>query len=234
MKILAVGDIHTKSWLIYELAELLEFYDKIVFVGDYADNFNTPPIKTLGTWKALHTFMQSNPDKVEAVIGNHDYAYIHPEIAGRSSGWNAMIMHLLGMPENKFLKDWLLTLPVTVKLDGVTFSHAGVTNEWNGKEDVASLWNDASPIWARPPEFGGSTTYKNIKQVFGHNPSQTIWNPAPNAWCIDTFSEHPDNRPVGDQTLLEIIDGEEFNVFELKQINDENNSDLSGFEDFLS
>ena len=238
MKVLAVGDLHTKSWLIYDIAELIDLYDKIVFVGDYVDNWNTNPMQSIGTWKALHTFMQSHPDKVHAVIGNHDYSYIHPEIAGRSSGWNAVTFTLLNSPENKFLKDWLLTLPITQKIDGVTYSHAGLTDQWNGKEDVQSLWNDYSPIWARPPQFGGHVTYKNIPQVIGHNPSETVWNPAPQVWCIDTFSQKQDGSPIGDHTLLEIIDGKEFNVFELTAIETEpetnDNSNSPSIEDLLS
>lgn len=212
MKILAVGDVHTKQWMIYEIAELVDLYDKIVFVGDYVDNWNTSPAKSIDTWKTLHMFMQPHPDKVHAVIGNHDYAYIHPEIAGRSSGWNPVTFALLNSPENKYLKDWLLTLPVTLKLDGVTFSHAGVTEQWNGKEDIPSLWNDLSPIWARPPKFGGAARYKNIKQVFGHNPSETIWEVQPNVWCVDTFSTKSNGDEIGDRSLLEIIDGVTFNI----------------------
>lgn len=234
MKTLAIGDIHAKSWIFYEVAEVLDFYDKIVFVGDYVDNWGSGAIKSIASWKTLYMFMQSNPGKVHAVIGNHDYAYIHPEIAGRSSGWDPMTFSLLNTPENKFLKDWLLTLPVTLELDGVTFSHAGVTDQWNGREDIPSLWNDASPIWARPRQFGGNVTYKQIPQVIGHNPSQEIWNPEPHVWCIDTFSEHQDNSPIGDRSLLEIIDGKEFNVFTLETKNNENNNDPSGFEDQVS
>jgi len=234
MKILAVGDVHTRSWMFYEVAELLEHYDKVVFLGDYVDNWNTPTHKSLGAWKTLHMLMQSHPDKVHAVIGNHDYAYIHPEIAGRSSGWSPDTFTALTFPENKYLKDWLLTLPVTIELDGVTFSHAGVTEQWNGQLDVPSLWNDASPIWARPRQFGGNIKYKDIPQVIGHNPSPEIWNPEPQVWCVDTFSEHQDNSPIGDQSLLEIIDGKEFNIFTLENIQNENNDNTSSVEDQVS
>lgn len=237
MKVLAVGDIHTKSWIFYEVAEVMDDYDQVVFLGDYADNWNTDPMKTIGTWKTLHTMMQGNP-KIKAVIGNHDYAYIHPEIAGRSSGWNPVTFTLLNAPENKFLKDWLLTLPAILKLDGVYYSHAGITNEYAPKDEVfngtvQALWNDNSPIWARPRQFGGNITYKNVPQVIGHNPSETVWNPEPNIWCIDTFSQHQDGSPIGDQTLLEIIDGKEFNVFELKQ-KDENNDNSTSVKDQVS
>lgn len=234
MKILAVGDVHTKQWMIYEIAELVDLYDAVVFVGDYADNFNTSPTHSMATWRLIRQLMQSQPDKVHAVIGNHDYSYIHPEIAGRSSGWHPVTFTLLNTPENKKIKDWLLSLPYKIKLDGVTFSHAGITNEWDGKDDVYGLWNDTSPIWARPKELGGNSTYKNFPQVIGHNPSKAIWNPEPHVWCIDTFSEDQNNKFIGDQTMLEIVDGKEFNVIDVKQILDENNDDLPNFEDFLS
>lgn len=231
MKILAVGDIHTKQWIIYEIAELIDHYDAVVFVGDYADNWNTPPTQSIATWRLLKNLAQ-NP-KVHAVIGNHDYAYIHPEIAGRSSGWSHVTFTLLNTPEKKTLREWLLSLPVTLELDGVTFSHAGITNEWNGEEDVYSLWNDTSPIWARPPQMGGHITYKDITQVIGHSPVREIWNPTPNVWCIDTFSQHQDNSFIGDKSLLEIVDGKEFNIIKLDEIQNDNNN-TSGFEDHVS
>lgn len=232
MKILAIGDIHTKQWILYEIAELIDHYDAIVFVGDYADNWNTPPTHSLAAWRLLKQLAE-NP-KVHIVIGNHDYAYIHPEIAGRSSGWNQVTFTLLNSPEKKPLKNWLLSLPYKVELDGVTFTHAGITNEWDGDESVYGLWNDTSPIWARPREMGGNSTYKNILQVIGHNPSKGIWNPAPNVWCIDTFSQDQQNNFIGDQTILEIIDGKEFNILKLKEIHNENNDNTSGVENKVS
>ena len=233
MKILSIGDLHTKSWIIEEVEKLVDNYDAVVFVGDYADNWNTGPGQAMATWRLLKMLMDSNPN-VHAVIGNHDYAYIHPEIAGRSSGWNPITYQLINAPENKKIKDWLLSLPVVLELDGVSYSHAGITEQWNGELDVASLWNDQSPIWARPREFGGSVTYKNIKQVIGHNASEKIWQPQEGVWCIDTFSEHQDNTPIGDQTLLEIVDGKEFNIIKLKEIQNEDNNNPSGEQDSVS
>lgn len=233
MKILAVGDVHTKTWMFYEIAELVDFYDHIVFVGDFVDNFNTAPTQSMAAWRLMRQFMQAEPKKVHALIGNHDYAYIHNEIAGRSSGFNHMTFTLINTPQNKKIKDWLLGLPLTLELDGVLYSHAGVTNEWTGKDGVLDVWNDASPIWARPKQLGGQVTYKDVPQVFGHNPSKKIWNPEPKAWCIDTFSQDQNNNYIGDKTLLEVVDGKEFNVIELKEIN-ENNSNTSSVEDTIS
>lgn len=206
MKILAVGDIHTKIWIIEEIKKLAGNYDHVVFCGDYADNWNTGPAQSIATWRALKSFMNKNKN-VHAVIGNHDYAYIHPEIAGRSSGWNQVTFTLLNAPENKQLKNWLLTLPAVFELYGITFSHAGVTEAWNGSFEVYDLWSDVSPIWARPRDWGGVGSYKSIPQVIGHNASKAIWNPQAGIWCIDTFSEYSDNTPIGDYTVLEINNG---------------------------
>lgn len=216
MKILAIGDIHTKNWIIDEVEKIMDDYDAVVFCGDYADNWNTNPTHSMATWRLLKSLMNQN-SKVHAVIGNHDFAYIHPQIAGRSSGWNAVTYQLINSPENKTIKTWLESLPPVLELDGVTFSHAGITEEWNGQTDVWSLWEEVSPIWARPREYGGRITYKKIPQVIGHNASQKIWNPQEGIWCIDTFSENQQNEPIGDQTFLEIIDGKEFKVLTLKK-----------------
>ena len=220
-KILAVGDIHTKIWIIEEIEKLVDKYDHVVFCGDYADNWNTGPVQTILTWRALKDLYDNNPN-VGAVIGNHDYAYIHPEIAGQSSGWNAMTFTLLNAPENKDLKDWLLSLPVVLELEGITFSHAGVTEDWNGGFEVRDLWDDPSPIWARPLGWGGRARYKEIPQVIGHNPHETITQLQKGVWCIDTFSETPHNKPIGDHTILEINNGK----YEKIQI--KNNSGSSG------
>jgi len=232
-RVLAIGDVHTKTWIIDQVAELVDDYDHIVFCGDYADNFNTVASATLDTWRKLKLFTDSNP-KVHAVLGNHDYSYLHKEIAGRSSGWNPVTFQLINAPENKDLRDWLLSLPIIFQLEGVSYSHAGITEDWNGEYDSFSLWSDVSPIWARPKEFGGNVTYKPILQVIGHNTSESIWQPAPTVWCIDTFSEHRDNTPAGDFTVLEIINATQFNKRKLKENKNENNNNTASFETEIS
>lgn len=207
MRILSVGDIHTKIWVIDKIVEIMDNYDHIVFCGDFVDDWSSLPTKSLDTWHRMKRLIDDNPDKVHITIGNHDYAYIHQEIAGHSSGWNPITYTMINTPENKYLKDWLLALPVVIELDGVTFSHAGITENWNGEFDVFSLWDNNSPIWARPE----GTKYKKIKQVMGHTPQLTCNKIEPNIWFIDTFSTYRDGLPIGDQTVLEIIDGEQFN-----------------------
>ncbi len=233
MKILAIGDIHTKTWIIDAVEKIADQYDAVVFCGDYADNWNTGPSHIIATWRDLKMLMEEKTH-VQAVIGNHDFAYIHPEIAGRSSGWDPITYQLINAPENKKIKNWLVSLPVIIELDDVSFSHAGITNGWNGGLDVQSLWQEESPIWARPAKYGGRVTYKEIPQVVGHNASEHIWEISKNVWCIDTFSEHRDNTPIGDYTVLEIIDGKQFNIIKLKEKQNDNNSNTTNFETQLS
>jgi predicted MPP superfamily phosphohydrolase len=155
-KILAIGDIHTKIWIIEKVARIINDYDKVIFCGDFADDFNAGPQDTLNTWSYMKGLQIKNRSKVELVMGNHDYIYVN-NTPSSQSGYNPMTHVLIDAPENKNLKEWLTDLPVIIEIDGVTYSHAGIASEWSGAEDVTGLWDDTSPLWARP---GGSITYK--------------------------------------------------------------------------
>lgn len=231
MKVLAIGDIHTKTWILELVEDLVDYYDHVVFCGDYADDYDVSAGYTLATWRTLKILMKKYPDKVHAVLGNHDYAYLHPQIAGVSSGFDPHTYTMINTPENKRLKNWLLSLPIVFELDGVTYSHAGVTEEWDGEFDLASIWHEASPIWARPPDLRGNIHYKKIPQVIGHNSYETCKKITEDVWCIDTFSTYPDGKPVGDYTVLEIIDGKEFNI---KKLLDEHYNNTARIETEVS
>lgn len=202
-KILAIGDIHTKIWIIEKVAKVIDHYDKVIFCGDYADDFKASPQDTLNTWNSLKDMQSQNRSKIELVIGNHDYIYVN-DTPSLQSGYNPMTHVLIDAPENKSLKGWLTGLPVVIEIDGVAYSHAGIANEWSGLQDVGGLWNDTSPIWARP---NSSITYKDTPQVFGHTPSETCYEIKHGVWCIDTFSTMPDGTPFSDGSVLQVIDG---------------------------
>ena len=205
-RILVVGDIHAKIWIIEKVAKVIEDYDKVIFCGDYADDFSASPQDTLNTWNALKDLQTKNQDKIELVIGNHDYIYVN-DTPSLQSGYNPITRVLIDSPENKDLKEWLIGLPVIIEIDGVAYSHAGIANQWSGVEDVTGLWNDISPIWVRP---SGSISYKDVPQVFGHAPSVTCYEVKRGVWCIDTFSTMPDGTSFGDGSVLQVIDGKQF------------------------
>ncbi len=211
-RVLAIGDIHTKNWIIDKVSEVISDYDSIVFCGDYADDFDASPQDTLNTWKKLKDLQTKHRIKVNLVLGNHDYIYVY-DTPSMQSGYNPITHILIDAPENKNLRKWLMSLPISIEIDNVTYSHAGITNEWSGKQDVNGLWNDVSPIWARPTK---DISYKGISQVFGHTPIDSCIEIQERVWCIDTFSNMPDGSSIGDGSMLEVIDGRNFSKVYLK------------------
>lgn len=223
MKVLSVGDIHTKTWIFDLVEQVIDNYDAVVFVGDYADDFGAPALRSIQTWKRLHD-MWTKYQKIYPVQGNHDYVYcshIHPQ----QSGYNHTTQMLIDAPENAGLKSWVSQLPFVLEIDGVSYAHAGIDKRWNGENDDLSMWADTSPIWARP-EWA---EYKNIKQVVGHTPQKTVTEVEPGIWVIDTFSTYPNGDQYGDGTMLEVLDGKQF-----KKIKINDNSNPTSFKGGLS
>lgn len=210
MKTLAIGDIHTKVWIVDEVEKLVGKYDAIVFVGDYADDWNKDALDTIDTWQKLYFLQQAHPEKVKLVLGNHDFIYSR-KTPTLQSGYNSITQLAINSPANNYLKQWLLGLPITLEVDGVTFSHAGVAKGWDGTQEMSDLWQDNSPIWVRP----SWAEYLQIPQVFGHTPQATCTELHPNIWAIDTFSTRSDGTPIGDHTVLEIKDGKKFKKVKL-------------------
>lgn len=219
MKVLAVGDIHTKMWIIDEVEKMIDNYDAVVFVGDYADDWHSGPLQSIETWEKLYDLQVKYYDKVHLVVGNHDYIYLH-RTPTTASGYNNLTQLILNASENEKLKKWLLAMPVIREIDGVVYSHAGITDLFKNEYTVEFLWTDVSPLWARP--FG--TKYVECPQVFGHTPSKTCWEVQPNIWCIDTFSTYQDDTPIGDYTVLEITDGTTFNKIKMEKPNGHNDN----------
>lgn len=66
------------------------------------------------------------------------------------SGYNPMTHVLIDAPENKNLKEWLTGLPVIIEIDGVSYSHAGITNKWAGSGDwirTSDLGVNSAPLY---------------------------------------------------------------------------------------
>lgn len=211
-KVLAIGDIHTKSWIIDAVRRVIDNYDSIVFCGDYADTWGPSAGDTIATWYALAELQADYPNKVKPVLGNHDYIYVH-RTTSLQPGYNPATQIFIDAPENATLRVWLSSMPITLELDGVTYSHAGIDQRWNGGYTTDDIWNDFSPIWVRP----SYAQYKQIPMVFGHTPQKTVTELVPGAWAIDTFSTYPDGTPIGDGTVLEVTNGTVFTPVSLVQ-----------------
>lgn len=176
MKILAVGDMHRKLDMAKQLVSfaLKQKYDHIVFVGDYADNFQGNAEDAIELWR----FMLDHPNIPEGFIiplmGNHDFAYAHGAemelLFGTrkvQSGYDPMTALSVTTANEKEMAE---KFALSTEIDGVTYSHAGFSQRWLDEEkirkeraanfrgnqelaDVEALFScQYSPIWQRPAD----------------------------------------------------------------------------------
>lgn len=207
-RVLAIGDIHTKNDILLKVSAIAHKYDKVVFIGDYVDDWGKPAISSLIALKMLMEMDKKNKGKFIFLMGNHDYTYISDK-KGISSGFNYSFDRLINSGIHEEVLDFMKSFKYMYMIDGVNYSHAGITKTWDGIE----YWSNDSPIWARHQE----QFVTSYPQVTGHTPVETCkkLEGYDNFWCIDTFSTYPNGDSIGDGTVLEIIDGKEFNVIEL-------------------
>lgn len=204
MKILVLGDTHAHT--TWKDVVKKENYDKVIFLGDYFDNFSRPSADfQLQNFKEIVEFCEKNNGIV--LLGNHEYHYMHPK--EKYSGFNydnryKAHDYLMELWNKKILK------PVHIEND-IIFSHAGVSKTWLKEvahlEDVKDIVEKAdfesfkfnyltgvsysgntissSPIWIRPNSLL-SDKVDGYTQVVGHTPLRSI-HVQDNVWFCDTM-----------------------------------------------
>lgn len=205
-KVLAVGDIHQKEWIIDKIEKTAKDYDFVVLTGDYVDNWGSSSLDRVKMFHRMMLFTANTPNLV-ALSGNHDLCYHDKRYMGMYSGWDYAAQMLI-TNDHPEITDWLEKLPQTHIIDGVIYSHAGCTDDWDENRDPMA---EDGHMWVRPQDGYVYRPY----QVFGHTPHRTCTEVQQNVWCIDTFSQYPDGTHFGDCTVLEVADGENFNVIRL-------------------
>lgn len=204
-KVLAVGDIHQKDWIIDKVRKIADQYDHVVLCGDYVDNWGATAQDRIDMFHKMIDFTKEVKNAI-VLSGNHDLCYHDKDLAGMYSGWDYEAQELVNNdPE---IKLWLADIRHVEFIDGVAYSHAGLTADWD--ENREPMAPDGH-MWVRPYD---GYVYRPF-QVFGHTPSTTCTEVQENVWCIDTFSQYRDGQHVGDCTVLEIIDGKKFNKISL-------------------
>lgn len=126
-KTLVCGDLHTKFNILEKVQKRAENYDKVVFLGDYVDEWDTVPDASYNLLNELITYKKENPDKVVLILGNHDFSewYGKPfACSGFNPTTHTLVSDLLNKDNN-----WKL-FQIAYAQDGVLFTHAGVTKEW--------------------------------------------------------------------------------------------------------
>lgn len=238
MKMLVLGDLHCKPWILDAFCQDAEQYDKIIFLGDACDNFGCTQSDNFSTLIAIADYKEKLGDKFVWLLGNHDWGYYDNSV--KMSGHiehDSVLIH-------DFLKQRKDSWDIVYKGGGYLFSHAGVTNEfikhpvWRSGMGVAKMinrlkahpgWSNPlnnvglscggyslvpSPLWMRPEDLARRDlqllAMRGCKQVVGHTPVHDIQFHQ-GMLCIDTFSQYRDGTPYGDQTAL-LIDGEKLYI----------------------
>lgn len=200
MKTLIVPDIHNKVWVFDKLQTVIKNHniDKLVFVGDYFDDWVTTPKDYRDTCEKLLEF--KNTYDCTFLLGNHDAPYLTGEYQHYTTSY----------PDVRYdVRTTLIALEpqIVTKVDGYLISHAGVKNriksEWfescvDKIQMVKSLdSNGWSPLWIRPNELGRSKQ----PQIVGHTPVVDVVN-RHNVWYVDTLSTYSNGEPIGNYSVL--------------------------------
>ena len=224
MKIAIIGDLHGKNCYKKLLKDKIESFDKIIFMGDYSDDswITFTDKEIVDNLKEVIEFKKKYKDKVELLIGNHDFQYIvgYPT-ASRYRETYAKEMHQIFGENEKLFKMIFIA-------NDYIFTHAGITNGWTNyikkkyniekiginnieeeinkvyaedKEDcnIVSFrrggWNNfAGPLWADTEDLL-EDAWIGYNQVVGHNrvkPRSVIKKENYNIFLADHFDTNQD------------------------------------------
>ena len=224
MKIAIIGDLHGKNCYKKLLKDKIESFDKIIFMGDYSDDswITFTDKEIVDNLKEVIEFKKKYQNKVELLIGNHDFQYIvgYPT-ASRYRETYAKEMHQIFNENEKLFKMIFIA-------NDYIFTHAGITNGWTNyikkkykiekidinnieeeinkgyaadKEDcnIVSFrrggWNNfAGPLWADTEDLL-EDAWTNYNQVVGHNrvkPRSVIKKENYNIFLADHFDTNQD------------------------------------------
>ena len=219
-KVFIIPDVHLKPWMFEKASQLIleGSYDAVVMLGDLVDDWYQEKNLDLynETFDAAVAFANKHKNTFWC-YGNHDVSYLWEAM---ESGYSYYARETVVKSINN------LTVALTpenigfiYKIDNVVFSHGGLTESFVmrhfgdnqidfdsmflriNKMGKAELWQDDSPIWARP-QYGGISLYSmELLQVVGHTPVRTALDEG-NILTLDTFSTYTDGRPIGDERFV--------------------------------
>lgn len=136
MKVLCVGDIHAKPWVVHAVELLKDGYDRIIFLGDYVDDWGADPDLSREALEAVFHFYHQNRFKVVVLRGNHDFSeyYGYQKKEFMCSGFNFGVHNEC---QALFKDNWenMLTCYIVHghtgdPMNDYWVSHAGITNGW--------------------------------------------------------------------------------------------------------
>jgi predicted phosphodiesterase len=123
MKTITIGDLHGRDcWKQVDVNK----YDKVIFIGDYTDSFTAKDGEIRTNLLEITLLKKEHPDKVELLIGNHDFNYMFREDNFYCSGYRPSMHDSLWVifNENKKL------FKVAHQEGDYLFTHAGIHSLW--------------------------------------------------------------------------------------------------------
>lgn len=126
MKVLFVGDVHNHYYMFDDVERLDKEYnfDRIIFLGDYVDDWNTTNKESIETLNKVFALKNSNPDKYTFCIGNHELSYMGYPCSGHKYELGEVVEGLLR--DNINLLDFYAEVLLGNKIFICT--HSGITN----------------------------------------------------------------------------------------------------------
>lgn len=227
MKVLVIPDIHLKPKMLIEANQIMKTgnADMAIFLGDIADDWGCAHCVDLykTVYDGVISFKEKYPN-TKFCYGNHDLAYwLSLPCSGTDICHLGVIANMVGQLQFAYGKD----AAVIHRIDNVLFSHAGLTANYlrqffsreiemgisdddlieriNYLDDKDKrLWNDNSPIWARPQHQEKMSKLsrlhlwkpKTYLQVVGHTPLKSP-EQEQNLLSCDTFSTYSDGSQYG-------------------------------------
>lgn len=133
MKVLVIPDIHGNyKAALKNIEEHKDEVDKVVVLGDYVDDFdeslNGKPM--VDGFSKLMEYKKKEPEKFDILFGNHCLSYISQTRDGECvSGHHKMYAR----DYRKMFEEAIDLVDIISEIDGVLFSHAGVSQNWLNK-----------------------------------------------------------------------------------------------------
>ncbi len=205
-RILVIPDSHLKAFIFQDAAQLLDTKkaDYAVCLMDIPDDWNQQYNLDLydSMFQSVMEFQKKHPDTLWC-YGNHDCSYLWRK---RESGYSDPAANLVNMRLNQLIREIPEeNIKYLFRRDRLIFSHGGLTvpfvqdyvpdSLWNDIDltidyintlGAPYIWNDISPIWARP-QYGRIPLWMKDQyvHVVGHTPVEQVCQlPHPNTEVI--------------------------------------------------
>ena len=145
MKYLFVGDVHNHNYIFNDIESLdkKHNFDKIVFMGDFVDDWKTNNYDSQQTLLDVLALKKSNPDKYILLVGNHCLSYLGHPCSGHKYEQEYLVSDLL--KDN--IKYFDLFTVVECGKRRYVCTHAGITNAYienvlGGEKNWEYILND--------------------------------------------------------------------------------------------